>query len=223
MLEAPTSVSSLKNTTHRRLPVGSLVRPRIPTRTLRDTTPYGAACTPPHLRTKSGRDCYFAGFRVRHDLQALCHIVYSPVFPRSTPVPLHSNPESIEYGVRNGDRRRDGPARGASPDAEVLVRRSRRLRRKSILDARVRPRERHAPHTRRRSEHPDRPVDQHLPGDDHGGPADDAEDQDRVHHGTQVLGRGVHGQADRRRHGRRALQLLARVTRGSPGGAGSLP
>ena len=208
MLEAPTSVSSLKNTTHRRLPVGSLVR-------------HGFRPEPCAIRPHTGPRAHHRTFVPNRDAIVISpdfafdttfkRSVTSythPYFPRSTPVPLHSNPESIEYGVRNGDRRRDGPARGASPDAEVLVRRSRRLRRKSILDARVRPRERHAPHTRRSSEHPDRPVDQHLPGDDHGGSADDAEDQDRVHHGTQVLGRGVHGQADRRRHGRRALQLL---------------
>ena len=125
--------------------------------------------------------------------------------------------------MRHGDRRRDGPARVKATHAEVGVRRSRRLRRVPVLDPGVRPREHHAADARHGAEHPHRPVHQYLPRDDHGGPADDAEDQDRLHHGSQVLGRGIHEQADRRGHGRGALQLLARRSRGAPGCPRSLP
>mmetsp|Transcript_19420 Transcript_19420/g.48538 ORF Transcript_19420/g.48538 Transcript_19420/m.48538 type:complete len:321 (+) Transcript_19420:853-1815(+) len=47
-----------------------------------------------------------------------------------------------------------------------------------------------------------------------------AQDQDRVHHGAQVLGRGEAGAAAGRRHERGALQLLTRHPRGASGGVG---
>ena len=122
MLEAPTSVSSLKTPhidVYRRF-IGTF-----------DSSPNPARYDPTRRRVHTTAPSYQIGTRLlfrrisrsTRPSSALSVPSYThPHFPRSTPVPRHPNLESIEYGVQDGDPGAEMVPPRCVPDAEVLGR-----------------------------------------------------------------------------------------------------